>query len=737
MNVGEQAARLPWSGRATRRRRGAARTGESILLVTATAALLAATAWRASDPGAGADVGAALSALGAQLPVTLPAAGLVSLAMALNVAAGAGLLRLVRRRPFADWAEAVLGGAAAAVVLDVALVSLLGGLGWFRAVPLAAALAAAAVAGVAQRPFCSQRPGVGRVRPARLLLVLVAWSGVLLVGLASPVVPAADVLPNHVAPAEHLRVFGSIATLATYPSPIYGPSRLFLGDEALVGTLATLTGLPAVLAVAASIPWLVGLTVLAARRLAVAAFGRGAAFWAVVAMLLSFTFVRLADVRDSVTALPFAALVLAAVAGSHIERRRADPDRRKPDWTLVAALAAATLVHPLVGTLTGLAVAVVTLADPGRHLSRTAPALVGTAVALLPQLAVMTGLAPAPITGVLALAAGAAAALATAGALDRTGLSRIAAERIGPRRAAIAVTAAGAAAMLALAVLDPSTVTQAAAWVNPAFPLLFAAGAVALAGLVATGRGGRRLIAAGLAAGLVLLLAVSVVPDDSVVGRSLRYEVPKAVGYWLPWVCVPALAGVLAMASRRSGRQAVWLGVPAAVLAATLLPLGPVAPNASQASHPTADVVVWDLRTAQLGYWQGYPDARGLVGARGQAVDAFLVAQIAAGRLDASDRLLHVAASYQTWASIPVAAFTGVDETMVSADAAETIFTAGGRVHPLADLVPQLRDGFAWVLLEPDRLPPWTRDAIVAAGYRSVFTTAGAEVFAGPAVEGR
>ena len=718
-------------------RRRLAPGAEAPLLGLATVALLAATAWRAADPSTGADVGAALAATAAQLPVTLPAAVLVSAAMALDVAAGAAVLRLARRAPFAGWGDAALAGLAGAVVLDVALVSVLGGLGWFRPVPIAAVLLATTAAGASRRPFSARPVRLGRIRPARWLLVAAALSTVILVGLASPVVPAADVLPNHVAPAEHLRAFGSIASLATYPSPVYGPSRLFLGYEAVMGTLATVTGLSAALAVAASTAWLAAATALAARRLAVGAFGRDAAFWALLAILPTFTFVRLVDVRDSVTALPLAALALAGLVGSRVERRGEPPVAGRPDWVMAAALTAATLVHPLVGTLTGLAVALATLADPGRHLRRAAPALVATGVALLPQLAVMTGLEPPPVTGAVALAAGAVAALATAAAVERLALARLADRALGPRRGAIAVTALGAVVLGAALVLRPSALGQAAAWVNAAFPLPFAAAAVALAGLVPVLRGGRRLVAAGLAAGLALLLAAALVPDGTVVGQSLRYEVPKAVGYWLPWACAPALAGVLAAAARRSRRAGTaWLAVPAAVLAVTLIPVGPVAPDSAQASHPTADVAVWNLRTAQLGYWQGYPDARTVVGARGAAVDAFLEGRIADGSLRATDRLLHVAASYQAWASIPVAAFTGVDETVVSADATPTIFIAGGRVRPLADLGAELRAGFAWVLLEPGGLPPSVRDAVVAAGYRSVFTASGAEVFARPAAGG-
>ncbi len=677
--------------------------------------------------------GAVVTAVVGQLPVTLPAVLAVSAAMAVNVAAGAAVLRLARRAPFATWTEAVLAGAAGAVVLDVALMSILGGLGWFRAVPLAGALVATTAVGASRRPFCAQRPGGVRLRPARGLLVLAAWSSVVLVGLASPVVPAADVLPNHVAPAEHLRAFGAIATLATYPSPVYGPSRLFLGYEALMGTLATVTGVPAALAVAASMAWLVLLTALAARRLATAAFGRDAGFWALLAMLPTFTFVRLVDVRDSVAALPIAAVALAGLVGQPIERRREDGAGGRPDWVMAAALTAATLVHPLVGTLAGLTIALVTLADPGRHLPRTVPALAATAVALLPELAVMTGLEPPPIAGAVALAAGAAAALLTASAVRRLRLAQLADRRIGPRRGAVAAAAVAAAGIGAALLIRPSDPGQAAAWVNASFPLPFAAAAALLVGGVTAVQGARRLVAAGLAAGVALLVGAAVVPAGTLLDSSLRYEVPKAVGYWLPWVCVPALAGILAVASRRSRRGSVaWLSVPAAVLAVTLLPVGPVVPDATQASHPTADVVVWNLRTAELGYWQGYPDPRAVVGARGRAVDGFLEREIAAGRLRATDRLLHVAASYQAWASIPVAAFTGVDETVVSTDAAPTIFDAGGRVHPLAELEADLRDGFEWVLLEPAGLPSWARDDIVAAGFQSVFRTAGAEVFAAP-----
>jgi hypothetical protein len=707
--------------------------GEAVLLVAATVALLVATASRASSPATGFDLPAVLSALAGQLPVTLPAALLVSAAMVLNIAAGACALRMVRRAPFAGWQEAVLAGMAGSVVLDVALVYVLGGIGWFRASVLLSVLAGSVLAGATRGPIVAtgtRRRAGTRVRwlgVARALLVTAAWASVLIVWLASPVVPAADVLPNHVAPAEHLRAFGSIATLATYPSPIYGPSRLFLGYEALMGVLATLTGLPAALAVAASMGWLTVVTVIAARRLAAASFGRDADFWALVAMLGSFTFVRLVDVRDSVVALPLAALALVALVGSSRERRRDGPADGGVDWLLAFALTGATLVHPLVGALTWLTVALVTIADPARHLRRTGPALAATAVAVLPEAAVMVGLEPPPIVGLAALLGAAAAAVLAARAIDGLPLDRAAPGRHRDRLAVLAAVALGASAVLAFPLR--TQVGEAFGWLNPAFPLLFAAAAACALGVARGSRGGRGLMLAGLGSGAVLMLVAASVPDSSLVGQAIRYEVPKAVGYWLPWVAVPALAGLVAAATRRAARRTVWLAVPAVVLAVVLLPSGQPLPDSAQASHATADVTAERLRSVELGYWQGYPDPRALVDDRGTAVVAYLQGEIASGHLRSADRLLHVAASYQAWASIPVAPLTGIDETMVAPDASVTIFTSGGRVLPMSALATELRSGFEWMLLETTGLPASVRAAIAASGYRSVFRVAGAEVF--------
>ncbi|HLY13413.1 MAG TPA: hypothetical protein VKR24_03615, partial [Candidatus Limnocylindrales bacterium] len=378
---------------------------------------------RAGDPLEGFSFGAALAGIASQLPVTLPAALAVSVAGTFNVAAGALLLRAVRSSPFRTWSDAVLAGFGGAILLDVLLVAVLGGAGLFRPVVLAGALLIACLAIVVGRPLVAAPLRISRPSLARVLLIALVWCGPLLVALASPVVPAADVLPNHVAPAEHLRVFGSIASLATYPSPIYGPSRLFLGYAALMGTLATLTGLPAALTVAAFTGPLLVVSALAMRRLAGAAFGRQAAFWVLLAFPLAFTFTRLPDVRDSVVALPLAASALACL----LSRDRSDPAARagRPDWLLTVALSAATLVHPLVGVLTASTVALLALSDPGRFARRAIPALLATGVAVLPQLGVMVGLDPAPLWAPAAFGVALFAALAASAAVAAVAWSRI------------------------------------------------------------------------------------------------------------------------------------------------------------------------------------------------------------------------------------------------------------------------------------------------------------------------
>ena len=82
---------------------------------------------------------------------------------------------------------------------------------------------------------------------------------------------------------------------------------------------------------------------------------------------------------------------------------------------------------------------------------------------------------------------------------------------------------------------------------------------------------------------------------------------------------------------------------------------------------------------------------------------------------------------------MPIAVFTGLEESVVCEDATLDIFTAGGRIYPLASLAIELRAGYSAVVLEPAGLPAAVRSSVIAAGYRSVFTSSTGEVFMAPA----
>src|ERR1700693_2735507 len=202
----------------------------------------------------------ALRGVVSQLPVTVPAGLVTAGAAAVQLAAGTVLMRVLRGSPYQSLADAVLAGMVGAVAIGLGSLVLLGGLGWFRQPLLLAVQAVVIGMGWYARPLLGSRPrlAIGPLSGATVLVAF-AWSGAILMQLASPVVPFLDVLPNHVAPAEHLRTFGDFATLTIAPSPIYGPSRMFLGYTALLGTTTTLTGLPAALTVAAFVLPAIGL----------------------------------------------------------------------------------------------------------------------------------------------------------------------------------------------------------------------------------------------------------------------------------------------------------------------------------------------------------------------------------------------------------------------------------------------------------------------------------------------
>jgi len=107
-------------------------------------------------------------------------------------------------------------------------------------------------------------------------------------------------------------------------------------------------------------------------------------------------------------------------------------------------------------------------------------------------------------------------------------------------------------------------------------------------------------------------------------------------------------------------------------------------------------------------------------------------AEIDAGRLHHDAPVLHLAKSFQQWVATPLGVFDGVNETFLSLDPEVTHQTVGGRLFDVADLPAYLDGSYPYVVLEPNGLPDGTRQAIVAAGYASIFANAQGEVFARP-----
>lgn len=682
--------------------------------------------------------GAALSGLVSQLPTTLPAAILVAGAAAANLLLGATLVRLVRQRPFRSLASLILAGLVGAVLLDTAAVMLFGGLGLFRW-PVVAALHVAGLAALRLRGWpLLVRPArrAPRIPVLAWLLIGLAWSAPVLLQLASPLVPFIDVLPNHVAPVEHLRTFGSYETLTTAPSPIYGPSRMFLGYVAVLGTLSTLTTLPAGLTVAAFTLPMTILVALGVRRLTTAIFGGGAAYWALIAAPLSVVFLRLPDARATVLVFPILSFALAAAVEITARRPRVESEAapgdepqtlsparwpRNTDVVLGGALGAAMLVHPAMGVLGAGTVFVLGLISPAAAPTVFVALVVAGALAL-PQAALMAGVDMPSWAGL----AGFLLAVSL-GVLVRPLAARV---RLPP------LTVYGIAALailLLLLVYAPKAVPALAAVLSDIaqrFPVLLAA--VVVGTLVLARRGRWQL---PVAAGVVWVAAgatAELIPSGSPLSDSIRFEMPKTLAYWWSWMAVAVAAGLLAHAWR--GRGAVGASGPILVFVFVLvsvLPLRdePVGPN-DHNEYRVAESLSVALHHAERGYWVGYPDARSIVDVQQRELLDVLRGEIDAHRLRHETNVLHIAGSFQQWASTPLGVFAGVIETDVTLDPEDSIHTIGGRLHGVPELASLLGTGaYQYVVLEPHGIDPALRQRVLDSGYESIYGNARGEIF--------
>jgi hypothetical protein len=661
--------------------------------------------------------GGVLGGIVSQLGTTLPAAVAVFLATAMNVGAGAVLVRIIRWSPFGSIAELALSGLVAAIVLDAVLLFAVGPFGLFRPLTLAIVNLVILAGGVFVRPWLI--PGERRLPsfgPLGWVLIAIVWSAPLLLQLASPVVPFLDVLPNHVAPVEHLRTYGTWETLAVSPSPIYGPSRLFIGYVALLGTLSTLTALPAALAVSAFALPLSILIAFGAAHLAQTLAGpadgpttstgrtpaSSAGYWALLTVPLTFTFLRLPDARATVLVFAPVAIALAILVS------RGAWGGRSRSVVLAAALGASVLVHPLAGAFAVATVGLVGLLSPERF--RLAMAgVIGAAIVALPQAVIMVGLAMPAWAALPALPAGLLVAAWLSGPAERdpatAGRPRALARDFGwpAILLAVVVVAGGVAIVAAVATSVPHAIVLAKGAATTTLLDWGVLSVVAVIGFVLVrSLDAVRVLGAAILVGAAALAVGEAFPGDSLLVQSIHFEVPKSAGYWLPWFA--AIAGALGLAAiwdRRGWPQRLRVGlIVAFVLIATIDPRPDQIEAVGIEQHRYADSLAIALHEAETGYWVGYPDSRTIVDGPRQDLLAAVQAEQAAGRMGPSTTLLHVAPSFQQWDATPLGVFAGVIETDATKDPEHSVHTVGGRLEDVADLPALLRQGFPYVVVE-------------------------------------
>lgn len=706
----------------------------------------------------GFDLEAAIAGVAGQLGTTLPAALLMLAATALDLAAGFTVARSARRLPFGSLGEGLLWAAVATVLKNAALLGLLGALGLFRA-PVLLAVNAALVTPLVLQLARATRADGGMDWRARIPalgslplvgLVVVVWSGPLVLQLASPVVPFLDVLPNHVAPAEHLRAFGAFDPLTATQSPIYGPSRTLLGYVGWLGALTTMTGLPAGLAISAFILPSTILVAVGVVHLARALAGPGVPVgpWVLLAFALTTPFARLADVRGTVLVLPLACAALALVAdvlargrsNADTGPRTAAPDPWWPGSGTLAGLAlgGSILVHPVVGALTAATVGLVALARPAAMAGPGTVAIATASIVALPQAAAMAGLAlPAPALALAIAGAGAVGAWLER-LLQRPRLEALLETKV--RWLPMILTAVVGAMLVILLLtfpevlegLGPAGLGVAGGLVLDSIALLLV---VLVAGWVLGSPAARSpIVLLAAAAGVATALATQLVPGDiGLLGRALRFELPKTLHYWIPVAVAVGAGATLALVQVSPRLRWPWRHVLLGLfVAAAALPIRPEPISTFHLGERRwPEALAFDLRYAGRGFWSGHPDRRLILDEPRREIVEAVRGEIAAGRLGPTTGVLHIAASFQQWDATPLGVFAGVTETTVSPDAEFSIHTVGGRLHRLDDLDTLLASGlFAYVLLEPsDLLPDDVPARIRAAGLRSIFANVRGELF--------
>jgi hypothetical protein len=472
--------------------------------------------------------------------------------------------------------------------------------------------------------------------------------------------------------------------------------------------------------------------------------------WALLAFALSQPFARLADARGTVVVVPLVCLGLAVAAELLNRDRSPDPWRIGRGAVIGLALGSAILVHPVIGSFAAATVAIVALLRASQAAPDAAVAGLTAGLIALPQLGTMLGL-PLP-TIVLGLALPLAIGVgAVAGRLVETS-DRLRSVLVAIAGGARVVVAAGvvvaAVGAFAFAGLSAGRVPEALGFtldlVTESSGLLLV---VLVAGAFIGSRGARSpIVWAALGVGVAAVFLTQVLPDDlGFLGSALRFEVPKTVHYWLSMIAAAGAASALAHLWAAKDDGLPWIARVAAATAFVVVAALPLRVNLSPleqgeidayhlGEHRWSETFAIALHFADIGFWQGFPDARNVVDEPRQELLDAVRAEIDAGRLRHDTPVLHLARSFQQWAATPFGVFAGVFETVLSEDPEVSHQTVGGRLFDINDageyLDPQR---YPYAVLEPGGLPgglPETlREQIAAQGYESIFVNDQGEVF--------
>jgi hypothetical protein len=346
---------------------------------------------------------------------------------------------------------------------------------------------------------------------------------------------------------------------------------------------------------------------------------------------------------------------------------------------------------------------------------------IAAGVAALPQLATMLGV-PLPPWSILVSGAAAAGVIAIGARWFR--FHQQAGQRSFVRGGLLAAVAIAAAVAIGAVVIGaPATLLTLVLGIAAWPVLLFVAVAT-----VPFGRVQRDYLVLWVVAGtgLVAGLIAAALPTGSAVLDNLTYELPKTTNYFSwPFVAVAASVGVAGLGAMSVWPRAFRAAVAGIFLIALATPIrpAPIEPL-TLAEHRLSETSATFLETAADGYWQGSPDSRWLIDSDEREILDAVRAEIAAGRLGPDDGVLHVAASFQPWSSVPLAIFDGVVETSATLDAEVSIHTAGGRLHQLSEL-PQLVDGgFRYLVVEPAGLPADLDWSVINDRFEPVFSNA-------------